>query len=150
MKRDTLFSRLEHNLLIIGKEMHEEQIGHSGCSPAQNHVLMIIGIQGDVGIKQLAEILHVTSGAATQHVDALEKAGLLARETSASDRREVIVRITSKGKDAFQEIRRTKTKMLSKLFGALSDDELHTLVNLIEKVRREYVKSKGSSNEKVQ
>jgi DNA-binding MarR family transcriptional regulator len=143
MKRAELLSRLEHNMLVIGRGMHEEQLGHSKSSPAQNHVLMIMCMQGEMGIKQLAEFLNVTSGAATQHVDALEKAGLVDREVNTSNRREVVIKVTDKGKRAFQEIRAEKTKALSKLFGDLNDGELKTLVDLIEKVSQKYVKTKG-------
>jgi DNA-binding MarR family transcriptional regulator len=142
MNRDTLLSRLEHSMLMIGKGMHDEQMDYPGSSPAQNHVLMLIGLQGDMSIKQLAEKLRVTSGAVTQHVGALEKTGLLERTKSSSDRRGVVVKITQKGQDAFREIRLAKTRMLSKLFSELSDDELHTLVGLIEKVSLKYIENK--------
>lgn len=139
MKREALLSRLEHSMLVIGKGMHDEQSGDPECSPAQNHVLMVIGMQGDMGVKQLAELLRVTSGAATQHIDALEKAGLLVREMNANDRREVVVRITKKGKNVYQEIRSTKARILNEVFQQLSDKELRTLVELLEKVSRKYI-----------
>lgn len=142
MKRELLLSRLENSMLIIGKGIHEEQLGYPGSSPAQNHVLMVIGMQGDMGIKELALKLRVTSGAVTQHVDALEKIGLLERTMSSSDRRGVVVKITQKGKDAFQEVRLAKARMLSELFSELNDEELHSLVELIEKVSLKYIEKK--------
>jgi len=146
MKREELLSRLENSLLVIGKGMHEDRADHSGSSPAQNHVLMLLCTQGDMGIKQLAERLYVTSGAVTQHVDALEKAKLLVRQTNASNRREVIVKVNEKGKRAFEKVRKAKAKMLGKVFGNLDDNELHTLVELIEKVSEQYVKQKGDEH----
>jgi DNA-binding MarR family transcriptional regulator len=142
MKRSELLSRLESSMLLIGKGMHEEQLSFAGCSPAQNHVLIIIGLRGDIGTKQLAETLLVTSGAATQHVDALEKAGFVTRQISASDRRGVVIRLTESGQQAYHEIRAKKVQLLRKLFAELSDDELRTLVNLIEKVAIKFHKNK--------
>lgn len=138
MKREELISSLEQSMMVIGKEMYQEQIGFSDCSPAQNHVLMVIGVYGSIGIKQLAEKLHITSGAASQHVDALEKAGLLERKMGPNNRREVIVEITKQGKDSFKKIRNAKSLMLSKLFYDLNDNELNTLVRLIDKVSQKY------------
>lgn len=139
MKREELLQRLEDSMLAIGKGMHHEQIAHTNCSPAQNHVLMVIGMRGDMGIKQLAKMLSVTSGAATQHVDALEKTGLLMREMNPSDRREVVVRLTAIGNKAYQEIRQKKARILSGMFSNLSDSELHTLVEIIEKVSHKFI-----------
>ena len=150
MKREDLLTRLENSMLLMGKGLHEEQLGYPQCSPAQNHVLMIIGIEGDLGIKQLAEMLRVTSGAATQHVDSLEKLGLVKRKMSSNDRREIVVEMTGKGKIAYQEMRRTKARILSEVFGELSDSELHTLVELIEKVSRRYVKNREGAHGKIQ
>jgi DNA-binding MarR family transcriptional regulator len=142
MKREVLLSQFENSMLLIGKGMHDEQLTFSGCSPAQNHVLMVVGMSGGIGIKQLAEALGVTSGAVTQHVDALEKVGLLARKMNANDRREVVVEVTTKGQVAFQELRHTKARLFRELFGALSGEELQTLVKLVEKVSLEYVKNR--------
>jgi DNA-binding MarR family transcriptional regulator len=143
MNRDELFTRLENSMMSIGKEMSHEQVGVSGCSPAQNHLLMVIGIHGATSIKQLAEQLKVTSGAITQHIDALEKAGLLTRSINLKNRREVIVEMTEQGKEAYKTIQSSKARMLRDLFVPLNDDDLRTLIKLIEKVSKTY-----SNNEK--
>jgi DNA-binding MarR family transcriptional regulator len=143
MKRAILFSQLEHSMHVLGKKMYEEQAAYAQYSPAQSHVLMIVGAQGNMGIKQLATMLCVTSGAATQHVGALEKAGLLVREISTTDRREVVLKITETGKDTYQRLRRNKTQVLRKVFRKLSDDELQALVGLVEKVSGAVKNKKG-------
>ncbi len=140
MNREALLNRLEDSMFAISKGMHDDTLHYSGCSPAQNHALIVVGMQtGDVGIKQLARILCVTSGAATQHVDALEKAGLLIREMNLQNRREVILKMTEKGWDIYRELRHAKTKILNEIFTELSDLELDTLVQLVEKVSQKYV-----------
>jgi DNA-binding MarR family transcriptional regulator len=151
MKRDTLLTRLENSMFVIGKGIHDEVSHDTGCSPAQNHTLIVIGMQpADMGIKQLAEVLRVTSGAATQHVDALEKAGLLVREMNQQNRREVFVKITGRGKKVYQELRRAKSKILNEIFTELTDKELDTLVQLIEKVSHKYVNVGKESHGEIQ
>ncbi len=149
MNRNELFSRLELSMVVLGKEMYQDQSGLHDCSPAQNHVLMVIGLTKDVHTKQLAEQLRVTPGAATQHIDALEKAGLLTRKVNEINRREVVVTLTKKGHDAYKQLRQAKQAMLNDIFMDLTDDELATLVKLVEKVSLKYTKSKGGTDEKV-
>jgi DNA-binding MarR family transcriptional regulator len=139
MNRNELISRLENSLMTLGKEMHHEQINLNDCSPAQNHALMAIVFSGSIGVKQLAQILRVTSGAATQHISALEKAGLITRSINPDSRREVVIEATDKGLEAVKAIRQVKSRALSQLFKALDDSELYTLVGLVEKVSNKYV-----------
>jgi DNA-binding MarR family transcriptional regulator len=140
MNRSTLLSNLEGSIHTIVKGIREKQLSTSKYSLAQNHVIVVIGKEGDIGIKQLAQCLKVTSGAATQHVDALEKAGILSRQLNSDDRREVIVGLTDKGKKTFLKINQDKARILRELFNGLSDTELQILVSLFEKVSRKYIK----------
>lgn len=142
MNRNEQFSKLERTMASIGKQMYLDQVGISGCSPAQNHALMVIAKHGEIGIKQLAEELRVTSGAATQHVAALEKVGLLSRNMGPSDRREVIVEITTKGRDISKKLSKAKDQVFAELFGELSDSQLETFVKLVEKVGNKYIEKK--------
>jgi DNA-binding MarR family transcriptional regulator len=151
MNREYLLSRLEDSLFVIGKGMHDDTLINSDCSPAQNHALIVIGMQrDDMGIKQLAKILRVTSGAATQHVDALEKAGLLIREMNTQSRREVILKVTEKGWQVYKKLRHAKTKILNEIFTELDDSELSTLVQLVEKVSQKYVIARKENYGEVQ
>jgi DNA-binding MarR family transcriptional regulator len=145
MQRDTLFTKIEQDISLIGKEMHVEQAQISTRSPAQNHVLKVIGIEGKMTVKLLAEKLWVTSGAVTQHIDGLEKAGLIKRQVSSTDRREVDIELTSEGTAAFDEVVNAQLSIFRKLFGELSDSELQTFMNLIEKVSFKY-KNKGDDS----
>jgi DNA-binding MarR family transcriptional regulator len=138
MQRDTLFTQIEQNISLIGKEMHLEQAQISTRSPAQNHVLRVVGIEGKMTVKQLAEKLWVTSGAVTQHIDGLEKGGLIKRQVSSTDRREVDIELTPQGTEAFDEVCNAQLRIFRKLFGELTDSELQTLMSLIEKVSFKY------------
>jgi DNA-binding MarR family transcriptional regulator len=149
MKRSILLTELEDSIHTIGKGIHEIKTANFGYSPAQNHVLMLIGMNGGIGIKKLAETLHVTSGAATQHVASLEKADLVERNINFNDRREVKVTLTKKGGVAYKEVCLIKSKILSEIFSALDDNELQTLVNLFNKVSKTYVKDEEYSHAKV-
>jgi DNA-binding MarR family transcriptional regulator len=48
---------------------------------------------GPIGVVRLAELMGMTTGAATRLVDRLEQRGYVVRERDSSDRRQVVVRV---------------------------------------------------------
>ena len=77
-------------------------------------------------------------------MDALEKNGLLARTVNESDRREMVVRLTAKGENVVQTMRKHHQHMMQQLFENLTDEELDTMVGLMEKVSSRYRKTNES------
>lgn len=149
MKREELLSKIEYSMFVIGKEMHEQLLGSSGVSQAQQYVLVVIGLHDNIGIKQLAKILCVTSGAVSQHVDVLENNGLVSRKINPEERREIIVFLTAKGKIAFKAVRSKQAEILRNMFGQLNNSELEMLVSLSDKVISKFVNNINIKDEKV-
>lgn len=137
MTRDEWFQELEKATLYVMKGMHK-QMPKSDCSPAQNHMLMIIDAEEPTTVKELATRLDVTSGATTQHIEELERMGLVTRKPHADDRRKVVVTLTRRGHSTAKATLKYKRQMLNELFADLSDDELATLVTLLQKACRKY------------
>jgi DNA-binding MarR family transcriptional regulator len=77
----------------------EEISRRAGVTQQQYQVLLAIKASdgGEVAMKDLAEELLLTSHAAVQMVDRLEKASLAERRPSTLDRRVVLVGLTPKG-----------------------------------------------------
>lgn len=138
--RENLFTRLQRCMFVIGKEMHAERAGlRASCSPAQKMVLLAAAKHQPINIKELANLLRITSGAATQHVEVLEAAGLLGRSPSKDDRRKVVLQLTRKGKNAVSTFHREQLRIFNEMFNDINDSELGTLVELMEKVSRKYM-----------
>jgi len=68
-------------------------------------------------------------------VDRMVKAGLLKRTRDLPDRREVRLVITSKGEQAFKPATPPAWSLIEDIMSSLSDEEKHTLIKLLEKVR---------------
>jgi DNA-binding MarR family transcriptional regulator len=134
MNRKDLLSKLDQAIIRLSRKMHEKSSSFFDTSPAQKHVLMVLGEGGPTTVKQLSGRLHVTSGATTQHLDALEKQGFINRIVNMQNRREVVVNITPNGWEEFKKMSKIKSEILSNLFSSIDDDELNTIVNLLEKV----------------
>lgn len=94
-------------------------------------------------MKEIATRLDVTSGAATQHIEELEHMGLVARAPHLEDRRKVVVTLTRRGRSVAKATRKFKRQMLDELFADLDDDELATLVRLMQKAGHKYQPKEG-------
>ncbi len=70
----------------------------AGITVPQLACLIEVAASGPMTLKALAERVHLTSSTLVGIVDRLQKKGLLHRERSATDRREVLISVTEEGK----------------------------------------------------
>ena len=89
----------------------------------QMHALMVVQERGQVTIKELAKALYVSAPSASAMVERLVEEGMVSRQQSQADRREVAVRTTAKGRDGIEQ---------------MECHVLHTIVELLEKMGPEY------------
>ena len=90
----------------------------------------------------LAQIAELSSGAMTNRLDRLEKAGLVRRIDDPGDRRGVLVELTAKGKRAYTEsagAEAAKEALITSALNKREKAELNTLLRrlMIEFERRE-------------
>src|SRR3990172_10122100 len=91
-----LANRLRPVLLSLARELRRE-VHSLGVTGGQ--VTLLIGIKTNPGLSQreLAERERISGAAASAHVDRLERAGLVRRTRSATDRRPIGLEGTPKG-----------------------------------------------------
>jgi len=120
----------------IAAEMHtffnEISITHS-----QWIVLHLVKKNRSINIKDLANLLDITSSAATQIVDGLVNKGLLSRKRNPDDRRTLKIELSEESKNQFDSIKNNSFKTLSSFFDALDDDELSKYCELNNKIVNE-------------
>lgn len=103
---------------------------------SQYNVLRILRGEGKpLPILEVAGRTVAVVPAITGLIDRLEKAGLVARERSAEDRRVVYVAITARGLKLLADLDRPVLELHRQLMGHMSEAELRELVRLLEKVR---------------
>jgi DNA-binding MarR family transcriptional regulator len=108
-----------------------------GLTPSQYNILRILRGEGaplrclDVAERTVAVVPGLTG-----LLDRLDRAGLVRRDRSAEDRREVLVSITDKGKELLAELDEPVLELHRKVLGHLSAAELAELNRLLEKARR--------------
>lgn len=93
-------------------------------------VLNIVRKNNSISIKDLAELLGVSSSAGTQIVDGLVNKGLLSRKRSKTDRR--ILEITL-SRSSVEQLKKGMKK-ISQTFSILDDDELQKYCELNSKI----------------
>lgn len=117
----------------IAAEIHfffaEIQITHS-----QWLVLQLVKKNKIIRIKDLANLLDITSSAATQIVDGLVDKGLLMRKRNPDDRRTLKIELSEKSRNQFDSIKNKSFKTLYSLFNVLDNDELLKYCELNDKI----------------
>jgi DNA-binding MarR family transcriptional regulator len=90
---------------------------------------------GSIAAGELAEAMHLSSGAITTLVDRLERAGYAQRRRDESDRRRVLVELTPKlhgGEEAFYLPLYEGTV---RLLAERSDEEIEAMIDFLERGR---------------
>jgi MarR family transcriptional regulator for hemolysin len=80
---------------------------------------------------ELAEAVGVRQPTLSHHLDGLERAGLVAREREASNRRVQRVTVTDAGEQLFLRMRRAAAAFEGRLKAGLEDDEVAELRRLL-------------------
>lgn len=116
-------SRQEHNYLTSGK-----------ISLPQYWALEHLYLSGKTKMSRIARHLNITKPAVTGLIDRLIVQGLVERVNDIDDRRNVWIKITSKGRKIIENIRAQKHKSISKIFSKLSDKDRREQIEILEKV----------------
>lgn len=127
--------RLRPILLQVGRELRREA-RELGASPQQVSLLVAIKYSPGIGVRELAAKERVSPPAMSNHVDRLERDGLVARTPSATDRRRVGVTLTDDGQRLLRRVRSRRTAWLATRLGELSPAELAAIEAAIEPLSR--------------
>lgn len=85
---------------------------------------------------EVAKEMNVTSANITFLVDGLEKAELVRRVPSQTDRRTVYVELTEAGQLLTERLLPSMARFMSRLMEGFSDEEKHTLSGLLDRLRK--------------
>jgi len=108
-----------------------------GLSLAQYNVLRILRGAGPDGLPTLAirDRMIDEGSTVTRLLDKLEVAGLVTRDRSRPDRRQVLCRITQAGLDLLTQLDPAVDAADESVSGTLSDGERLTLIELLARIR---------------
>jgi DNA-binding MarR family transcriptional regulator len=94
-------------------------LGRGGINLPQYNTMTILRGHGNIKMGELARLLGVTMGAATNLADKLVNSGSVTRQRDNHDRRVVRLALTAKGKRQVQEIDETFVSFCTEVMGQL-------------------------------
>ena len=118
--------RLRPVLLKLGRELRREA-REVGVSPEQVALLVAIKYAPGIGVRELAAGERVSPPAMSNHVDRLERDGLVIRTPSHTDKRRVGLTLSPEGDRVLRRVRSRRTAWLSTRLEALTPAELAAL-----------------------
>ena len=121
-------------LLSLARELRRE-VHSLGVTGGQ--VMLLIGIKNNPGLSQreLAERERISGAAASVHVDRLERAGLVRRPRSETDRRRIGLEVTPKGLRVLEQVRKRRTAWLAERLELLDPEQRAAIDGAIEPLR---------------
>jgi DNA-binding MarR family transcriptional regulator len=116
---------------------HELMLQPHGLTGTQYNVLRILRGAGEEGAtcSEISERMLAFDPDVTRLADRLEKAGLVRRERSVSDRRVVMTTITPKGLELLARLDEPLKQLLRQQFKRLGRERLTRLIEDLEEVR---------------
>jgi DNA-binding MarR family transcriptional regulator len=122
-------------LLRVGRELRREA-REVGVSPEQVSLLVAIKVSPGIGVGELAARERVSPAALSNHVDRLERGGLVLRTPSDADRRRVGLSLTDDGRRVLRRVRSRRTAWLVSRLGRLEPEELAAIEAAVEPLAR--------------
>lgn len=96
------------------------------------NTIVVIGKDGNrKKMSDIANKLGVSTGTPTVTIDRLIKKGYVLRDKDEEDRRQVIVMLSEKGLEAYQEIVNLKNNIMERLFSVMDQEQLKSLISIL-------------------
>ncbi|ANT48490.1 MarR family winged helix-turn-helix transcriptional regulator [Mesorhizobium amorphae] len=132
-----VIGRLNEASSLIARERLAPLFARFGLQSGEFDVLATLRRSGQpyaLTPTELYEATMVTSGAMTNRLDRLEKAGLILRAPHPSDRRGIVVQLTGKGLALIDEALTAHVDNEHEILAGLSGPERETLAHLLGKL----------------
>jgi DNA-binding MarR family transcriptional regulator len=133
---------LLHRVRDVLQRCEEERYGQYGLTPEQYGVLVTIKYIGQSArITDIARWSSRSPNSVSMIVDRMVKAGLVRRVRDKRDRRVVFVSLAPKGEKAVGPATTEGLEFIQNIMSPLSNDDLQTLIRLLEAVKARAVGS---------
>ncbi len=110
-----------------------------GMTDVQFNLMMLLkhqsGPEGGLSQAKLSKMMLVNRANITTLIDRMEKAGLVVRTLTPSDRRFNIIKLTSQGKKQLNQVEPLYIKEVKETMAALKEAEQKNMIMMLEKIR---------------
>jgi DNA-binding MarR family transcriptional regulator len=126
MRASDLFVQVMQRVLL---ERLVAEAAHDSISLTQLLALRYIWLHNNVLIGHIAEGLHVSYPSVTNLINRMERAGLVVREHSEHDRREVQVRLTEEGRATIEMLERERIRRFDSVIQSMAPKDREALLS---------------------
>jgi DNA-binding MarR family transcriptional regulator len=112
-----------------------ERLVRLGISMTQLHVMHLLERHGELAMSRLAETLDVSLSAATGLVDRVEERGFVERIRVPSDRRIVLVRMTTAGRQMLEDVEVLRVGIIQQVLDELDEAQLAGVASAMADLR---------------
>ena len=136
-KRDELIKEYMQVMAMVQRQVlpiKASSAASQGLSRPQAEALHLLSCRQSATIKLMAELLGISSSAATQLTEGLVQMGLVSRQSSTEDRRVVEVSLTAAGKTKVEGLRDSAKGHIARLLEGLEDKDIEDLLVLLKKL----------------
>jgi MarR family transcriptional regulator, organic hydroperoxide resistance regulator len=104
-------------------------------TPAQAEVIRIVGDHGHLSLSGLGELLVCETGTSPSRlVDRLVAAGLVAREASRRDRRQITLSLTDRGRRSCDAVRDVEERLYRSIDAAIPAGDIGPVIEFLNKL----------------
>lgn len=121
-----LIRRLEHN---ARRAAAHRELDRSGYLLART-----IDASGPISVNQLAQLLGLDGSTVTRQVTPLVERGFVERTSDPTDRRSIVLTLTTDGRRAMEAARRVRVARIDQLVAEWPSDDVATLAVLLERL----------------
>lgn len=132
-----MLNKLNHAVIEFYEKLsswEHDVVREKGLTLPQMHTLEVLGIHEAMRMKELAQRMGITTGTLTVLVDKLEAKGFVVRKPHQTDRRSIMVELTEKGQEMFEEHDRLHLRLIEELTSGFTEDEKEILLGCIDKM----------------
>lgn len=136
-KRSVLIDEYMQVMAMVQRQVmpiKARSAAEQGLSRPQAEALHLLSCRDWATIKLMAELLGISSSAATQLTEGLVQMDLVTRQSSAEDRRVVEVRLTKDGKAKVKALHDAAKEHVTELLSGLTDQDVGELLDLLKKL----------------
>jgi len=128
MKQEGLVSLLQASTLLSGVVISCYERKQFKFTKTQMNIFTVLDMEGDLSMKQIAQLLATSQEQATRTVAPLANAGYVERRTDPANRTRVYIHLTESGRNVIEESRRVLLDNLSeKIDRSLTQEEKEAL-----------------------
>ena len=145
-------------ILNTGKRIHETLVLNQAksfrrglgkdISVNQLHMLRLVRSLGGVGVKELADRLNVSAPSVSAMVDRLVDMGLLTREQSRRDRRQVVIQLSSRAVSQIERLETNIQNRLAELAQSIGADNTQKWYQVMREIAAVFDGDERDGNEK--